>query len=1189
MINTRYEILKKLGEGRSKVFLCRDIEFPEKEYAIKILPADVHKRELDTFVKEYFTLQRLEHSNIIEAYELGTVLHFDGEEEIEIGSTFMTLEYFEGEVLQSSNSIRDDKILREITRQICAALYYLHQSKYIYYDLKSENILISFRNGQPVIKLIDLGLAEYSPSPSDYEIKGTAYYIAPELLKKENHNHSVDFYSLGILLYQVVYNHFPFKAKTELDIYKSAIESSFEYPASDIFSKEIIDILKRLLEKDTDKRYSSALAIIKDLGFQIDLALTKEFLPAKVYSSRESTLEALFQFLDNTDSSEVYTIKGFDGVGKSSLLHKILEQRNEAVIISEVRGKTSEELIRFIIRQMIFSKAVYPNLNAENQQMILRFLSDGKKKEIDELKQITAAVASQCTIILLIDDFNLYDQLTSNFLLEVIPLLQVNNSKVIVNESQGHELLSSSLNNVKEVTLGPFTNSEMFQFLEESYSKEVPIAELKELIITNADLIPGNIKAFIKDLILFGIMHFSASGVSFTKDENKISALTEAHFSIYDLRLANLSEKEFSTVKIISALEIFIDLQLLSLLVDISKAEAEGIASSLQLNNIVQKFSSGQTLIFTSEAIKKYIYASVDNKKDFHLHIAKKFSAKVPSIYRVEEARQYELAGDYNKSCNLSLEEINEAEKRSAFSYMKKLLLHLIQLPLKKTTLDALKIKLSEVYFKLGDVQSSLNTIKELKSTIAENKIDKKISSIEGSALIASGEYETGKKVISDLLGKISDTAEIHALKVELAYADFELKLYDKAQQQCDLLLNDKSLSPELAGRCYNLKGMIDIYQSNNLNSALENFQTARSKFFEAGQSSRVAGAEVNIGNVYSMQKEYDKAEFHWKSASEINQSIGSLEQEGILLQSMGVFYYDRIRYESAIHAYKKADIIFLNLGKDLRRAQILWNLGEVYLSLCEYQKVIESIDEARKLFEKLENKEEMLDLTFLLGRMYYKIGFNDKLIETYNEFISYFSLLNQPDNYQILKEFFEQWIAFIGTGIILPDKMEYLRQKFLSREDIKNYLECVFLTTKFHIHHRQFKEALIELKRTKLMELCSQNSILEAEREYFLGIISKNFRSEKLLPPMVYFEKSYELIKNDNIIELTWQVLYEISELYIDRGNLNKAKQFITYTRELIYFIGERIHSPRVRAAYLRQQDRLNTLKKLESFYPQS
>lgn len=1188
MINSRYEIIKKLGEGRSKVFLCRDIEFPESQYAIKILPAKVNKREHDTFVNEYFTLQKLEHSSIIKAYELGSVLHSDGEEEIEIGSTFITLEYFEGEVLQSSKNYRDEKILREIIKQICAALYYLHQSKYIYYDLKPENILVSYKSGHPYIKIIDLGLAEYSPSPSDYEIKGTAYYIAPELLKKENHTCSVDFYSLGILLYQIIYNKFPYGFSTELEIYKSAIENSFEYPASNIFSEELIVICKKLLEKDIDKRYTSALTIIKDLGYQIDISLTKEFLPAKVYSAREETLDTLKKFFNAKESSEVFVIKGFEGVGKSTLLQKIFEQRNDAVIISNVRGKSSEELIRFIFRQIIFSKAVYPNLNEEVRKMLLDFLLDNRKKEIDELKQLIAAIASQCAIILLIDDFNLYDQLTSDFLLEVIPLFQVNNTKVVLIETQEHELFSTSLNNVKEITLGPFTNEEMTKFLEERYSEKAPIAELKELILTNADLIPGNIISFIKDLILFGIMNFTEAGVSINKDENKISALTEAHFSIYDLRLANLSKREFSTAKIISALEIYIDLQSLILLLDISKTEAENIASNLQLNNIIQKFSSGQTLIFTSEAIKKYIYASIENKKETHFQIAKKLSSKVPSIYKVEVARQYELAGDYKKTYSLILEEIDEAEKRSAYSYIQKLLHHLIELPLGKTSIDALKIKLSEVYFKLGDVQSSLNTIKELKSTIAESKIDKKILSIEGSALIASGEYETGKKVITELLGKVNDSAERNILKVELAYADFELKLYGKAQEQCDLLLNDKSLSNELMGRCYNLKGMIDVYQSNDLNSALENFKNAAAKFSEAGQVARVAGAEVNIGNVYNMQANYEKAEKHWKSASELNKSVGNLDQEGILLQNIGLFYLDRKKYDLAVESYSKAKNIFLSLGMELNSGLILINLGEVHFKNCVYQDSLNYLTEAYEIFNKLNNIEEALETLTLLGRLYYNIGYSEKLEEVFQIAKSKYISRNLPHKYDLNLTYINLLLSNLKSETISEENIIKIRDEYKLIEERDLYNEVNIFLLRVLIEAKKYDEAFLRIFENEFMELCSQNSILEAEREYFLGIISKNFTSGKLLPPMVYFEKAFELIKDDNITELTWKVLYEISELYVERGNLNKAKHFITYTRELIYFIAERIHSPRLRAAYLRQNDRLSTLQKLESYYPQ-
>jgi hypothetical protein len=109
----------------------------------------------------------------------------------------------------------------------------------------------------------------------------------------------------------------------------------------------------------------------------------------------------------------------------------------------------------------------------------------------------------------------------------------------------------------------------------------------------------------------------------------------------------------------------------------------------------------------------------------------------------------------------------------------------------------------------------------------------------------------------------------------------------------------------------------------------------------------------------------------------------------------------------------------------------------------------------------------------------------------------------------------------------------------------------------------------------------------MEAEREYFLGIVSKNFKSDKLLSPLVHFEKAFDLIKDKSITELTWKVVFEISELYIERGNYTEAKRYVIYARELIYFIAEKLESPQLRAAYLKNTERLETLKKLEKFYP--
>ncbi len=260
MINERYLIKKKLGEGRSKVFLCNDIENNSEDIAIKILPEKADNIEKENFQNEFITLRRLRHPIIVQALNFGTIVKTDtAEKNIQIGSNFFTLEYFNGIPLLDYDDIQDENILKKIIAQICSVLFYLHQSAYIYYDLKPDNILVKNVEGEPHVKLIDLGFAEKSdyhdgnlnPYNNRY-IRGTAEYIAPELLKKDAHDCRVDLYSLGIILYRIVYNKFPFNRDNELKIYKAHIEQDFDFGKSK-YSNELIKVTKKLLEKEPEK------------------------------------------------------------------------------------------------------------------------------------------------------------------------------------------------------------------------------------------------------------------------------------------------------------------------------------------------------------------------------------------------------------------------------------------------------------------------------------------------------------------------------------------------------------------------------------------------------------------------------------------------------------------------------------------------------------------------------------------------------------------------------------------------------------------------------------------------------------------------------------------------------------------------------------------------------------------------
>ncbi len=199
MINDRYIIKKKLGEGRSTVYLCEDLEMPETNVAIKILPANSPKEEEKTFLDEYFILGRLHHPNIIRSLEYGTVVTTkDNKYGIELGSKFFTQEYYDGISLLNDKNLTNEEYLIEVIKQLCSALFYLHQSNYIYYDFKAENILVKVIDGKPIVKMIDFGFAKNIFENEEYEIRGTAEYIAPEILKKEDHDHRVDLYAFGM-------------------------------------------------------------------------------------------------------------------------------------------------------------------------------------------------------------------------------------------------------------------------------------------------------------------------------------------------------------------------------------------------------------------------------------------------------------------------------------------------------------------------------------------------------------------------------------------------------------------------------------------------------------------------------------------------------------------------------------------------------------------------------------------------------------------------------------------------------------------------------------------------------------------------------------------------------------------------------------------------------------------------------
>lgn len=127
---------------------------------------------------------------------------------------YFFLEYIEGgnlfDHLCKVRRFREDAV-KFISAQILVGLGYLHANKIVHRDLKPENVLMDL-NGY--VKLADFGLAKFlQTDQSTKSFCGTAEYLAPEILEMSGHGFAVDWWTLGVLIYEMITGRPPFMNK----------------------------------------------------------------------------------------------------------------------------------------------------------------------------------------------------------------------------------------------------------------------------------------------------------------------------------------------------------------------------------------------------------------------------------------------------------------------------------------------------------------------------------------------------------------------------------------------------------------------------------------------------------------------------------------------------------------------------------------------------------------------------------------------------------------------------------------------------------------------------------------------------------------------------------------------------------------------------------------------------------------
>lgn len=1181
MINERYIIDKLLGEGRSKVFLCEDIDFPEKKIALKVLPSKVPEEEQETFRKEYFTLQKLQHPNIINAIEFGTIVSESSKNpQVEIGSKFITLEVFEGKELLDYKNCRDESVLKDILIQICSVLYYLHQSNYIYYDLKPENILVTEVENKPVIKLIDLGFARHLIDDKIPGITGTMQYLAPELLKKESYDHRIDLYSLGMLLYRIIYDTFPFESDDQVKIIKEQIEKEFELPESD-FSEEFINIVKKLLAKDPAQRYQSCLELLSDLGVNFEKEITNQWMPAKVSADRKDTISILKKYLDDNKSNEIFSIRGTDGSGKSTIAEEIYSTISGSIIIRNNKNLNNISFVKFIVKQIIYNEHIYSRLNRTILEKVEHFFQELPENLIDELKIIFTNIATNCRFSLILDDFNKFDIFTHDTLITLLPILQVNRVKVILTEDSDEGDVSHKVHNLQVINLSPLTEQQLEQLITRSLHKSFPQKEIKNIIMLHADLLPGGVRTSIKDMLLLNILEYGKDGVKLNEDEKSIELLKSSQEEIYKIRLKSLNEDEQNLIQLISAIDIDLGANSIGKLISRNPDEIDKQLLELHKREIIKQYATTGLAQFSSDGLKAYVYSLLQNNEEYHLKLAINIESSLEDFDKNELARQYELAKEDEKSYNLLMKVAEDAEKISAYSYEKQILEHLLTLELDEGKLNIIKYKLAILLDKLSEYKHSLDFINNVNFELlnSEEIIDLQIT--KGHSLIETDELEKGKDILESLLNNINETKKRENILLEIGNANLDLGNYKESVKICNQLLTNQSLSGKLRGKCYGILGLVKIFEDNNYDEALIEFNRAKEIYYDADLKVLAIQMENNIGNIYSIKGDYENAESNWNKALDLNKSIGNLNNEAKTSMSFGLYYFERLNYEKAIDYLKRANSIFISIGDKFDEALVYSNLGEIYLMVCEYDKSLENFSRSLELLQDRNNINEYFFSKYYLGQFYLTIGtineINNIIIELESLIKSNNISERNKNNFKYLKFLVKYDNKNLSESI---NELNNIKEIFLSNEDSYHFFQAEEIIIHTYLNNSKFKEALAELESEELKNLCLKNKYYNARRDVLLGDLAKQNTDLKLNSAIEYYEKAYDFIEDFTITELTWKTLYKIANFYFARGNKLKAKEFANYAKATIEHIAEKITDANLLQNYLTEEIRQKALK---------
>ncbi|MGD1807018.1 AAA family ATPase [Dapis sp. BLCC M126] len=437
------------------------------------------------------------------------------------------------------NSQPNLKNFLKIAIQLAEVLQYLSQQRIIHKDIKPSNILIHPETNQ--VQLIDFSISSLLPTEQQQllnpnVLEGTLAYISPEQTGRMNRgiDYRTDFYSLGVTFFELLTGKLPFESTDPIELVHCHIAQKAKFPIEIKIPELLQEIVIKLMSKNAEDRYQSALGLKHDLQQCLQqLETTGEItffdlgardmsdrfiIPEKLYG-RETEVKKLIDAFERvtTGQTEMMLVAGFSGIGKTAVVNEVhkpivkqrgyfikgkYDQFNRNIPFSAVLQAFRDLMTQLLSEsdtELINWKTKILNALGENAQVIIEVIPElekiiGTQPAVTELsgsaaqnrfnllfqKFIAVFTAAEHPVVMFLDDLQWADSASLNLI------------KVLMGSTEGGYLL----------LLGAYRDNEVFP----AHPLMLSLGELEKnqaiiSTITLEPLAPDHINQLVADTL----------------------------------------------------------------------------------------------------------------------------------------------------------------------------------------------------------------------------------------------------------------------------------------------------------------------------------------------------------------------------------------------------------------------------------------------------------------------------------------------------------------------------------------------------------------------------------------------------------------------------------------------------------------------------------------------------------------